>query len=397
MTDWLSAIGILLSGLVVGFMFVYASMRRKNAVPEDVDRRDLEAKRDALIAQLREDDLAPDERTRIEREAAEVLRALDQSPLPAGGERVPLSAAKGRVRGQSSALAGFLWGAGSVAALALIGWFVTKNATPKENAPAPMVAAAPQSLEQLEATVKSNPDDTESRIALAKAYLDRENLMGVFEQTSAVLAKNPNDARAQTYQAIVRMAMGQADQAKTMLNAATKSDPKLVDAWVALAYVRTRESDSAGATAAIEEAIKQRPEEEQRLRAVLAQMQGRAGGAPTEAQAPASTPAASGPAIHITVNIDPAARHTGVLYVLAREAGATSGPPAAVKRITVTTFPIELDLTAADSMMGQPLPKSARVEARLDADGNVMTRDAGDPVDAKDGVALGSSVTLTLK
>jgi len=47
--------------------------------------------------------------------------------------------------------------------------------------------------------------------------------------------------------------------------------------------------------------------------------------------------------------------------------------------------------------MGQPLPKSVRVEARLDGDGNVMTRAPDDPAAAKDGVALGDSVTLTLK
>jgi len=404
-TDWLSAIGILLAGLVVGFMFVYASMRKKSAaVPDDLERRDLEAKRDALIAQLRAGDLAPDERTRIEREAAEVLRALDRdrggadaavrpSPAPAVPAAVP--------RPSSSALAGFLWGAGSVIALVLIGWFVTKNATPKD-APtqaAPMAAAPTDtaSVEQLEASVKANPDDSESRIALAKAYLDRENLMGVFEQTSAVLAKNPNDARAQTYQAIVRMAMGQQQQAKTMLDAATKTDPKLVDAWVALAYLRTRESDAAGATAAIEEAIKQRPDEEQRLRAVLAQMQGKGAPANAAATSAAPPPAASGPAIHVTVNIDPAARGTGILYIMARDASSPGGPPAAVKRIEPSSFPINVDLTAADSMMGQPLPKSVRVEARLDGDGNVMTKDPADPKAAQDAVALGASVTLTLK
>jgi hypothetical protein len=47
--------------------------------------------------------------------------------------------------------------------------------------------------------------------------------------------------------------------------------------------------------------------------------------------------------------------------------------------------------------MGQPLPAKMRVEARLDADGNVMTRAPDDPKDAKDGVGAGSVVTLTLK
>src|SRR6266849_1551842 len=128
-TDWLSAIGILLSGLVVGFMFVYASMRKRQEV-DDLDRRDLEAKRDALIEQLRAGDLSSDERARTEREAAAVLRALDREAPVLSGSPAP-SPAVVRAPPKSSALAGFLWGAGSVAAVFLLGWYVTKSSTPK--------------------------------------------------------------------------------------------------------------------------------------------------------------------------------------------------------------------------------------------------------------------------
>src|SRR5947209_14657921 len=95
-TDWLSAIGILLSGLVLGFMFIYTFRKNRSAAATaDLDRRDLEAKRDALIRQLRElTDDEGEERTRLELEAAKVLRALEL-PLPPG-EGGP----KGRVRGE---------------------------------------------------------------------------------------------------------------------------------------------------------------------------------------------------------------------------------------------------------------------------------------------------------
>jgi tetratricopeptide (TPR) repeat protein len=395
-TDWLSAIGILLSGLVIGFMFVYASMRKRQ-VGDDLDRRDLEAKRDALIEQLRAGDLSPDERARTEREAAEVLRALDLGGgVPVLGVAPAPSPAVIRAPAPSSAIAGFLWGAGSVAAVFLLVWYVTKSSTPKPAPSMPAAAAAPQALEQLEASVKSNPDDSEARIELAKAYLDRENLMGVFEQTTAVLAKNPNEPRAQTYQAIVRMAMGQQDQAKRLLDSATATDPKLTDAWVALAYLRLQQGDKEGGTRAIEEAIKQHPEDEPRLRNILAQMTkprtpGPGGQAPTPVQSPSSAPA-----IHVTINLAPGARTNGVLFVYAREAGQTAGPPAAVKRVDAASFPATVELTAADSMLGTPLPAKMRIEARLDSDGNAMTKDPSDPTDAKDGVALGDSVTLTL-
>src|SRR5947207_11586751 len=139
-TNWLSAIGILLSALVIGFMFVYSSLRKKQQTSDDdLDRRDLEAKRDALIAALRVGDLSDDEKERLEREAADVLRALDVTPSVSEGSgwagrgtapptaQIPRSARNDK----TSALTGFLYGAGSVAAVVLIIWFANKSATPK--------------------------------------------------------------------------------------------------------------------------------------------------------------------------------------------------------------------------------------------------------------------------
>ena len=41
--------------------------------------------------------------------------------------------------------------------------------------------------------------------------------------------------------------------------------------------------------------------------------------------------------------------------------------------------------------MGQPLPAHARLEARVDSDGDPLTRDAKDPKAQLDGVTAGSS------
>ena len=88
-TDWLTAIGILLSGAVIGFMFLYVTTGKKSApsskepdAPPSLPLavRDLEARRDVLIAQLRElaDIGGSDaERALLEQQAADVLRQLD--------------------------------------------------------------------------------------------------------------------------------------------------------------------------------------------------------------------------------------------------------------------------------------------------------------------------------
>lgn len=444
-TDWLSAIGILLSGLVLGFMFIYTFRKNRTAAATaDLDRRDLEAKRDALIRQLRElTDDEVDERNRLELEAAKVLRALEGAqplPLPAG-EGGPVAQQRGRVRGEqvtqtkptSGPLAGFLWGAGTVGALVFLGYYVFSKSEVKQdpNQTMPMASAqtggqmpaqmqqqaqADPAVQKLEQEVTADPDNADKRIALARMYLDKENMMGVFEQTKAVLEKNPNDARAQTYNAIVRMAMGQVDQASTMLDTATKTDPKLADAWVALAWIHVQKGDKTGAKAAIDSAITNVPAEADRLRDVWTQMSNAQpapamtenphtkGALADPVSAPMGAPmgappaaAAAPDAIHLTLSLSPnAATKTGVLYIIARNPGENAGPPLAVKRLDISTFPVTVDFSSADSMMGQPLPKKIHLEARLDSDGNAATKSPADPTATAD-VATGATLALTLK
>src|SRR5439155_14588392 len=120
-TDWLSAAAMLLCGLVVGFMFVYGMKRR--SVARDAERADLEAKRDAVMRELR--DLQDRGGHAVER--ARLARELEGLP-----NTVRAGEGAGAPR-RSSTLRGFAYGAVSVAVLAAIGWFVTRSTTPKEN------------------------------------------------------------------------------------------------------------------------------------------------------------------------------------------------------------------------------------------------------------------------
>ena len=368
MTDWLSASAMLLTGVIVGFMFLYGMKRRQRR--SDLERADLIAKRDALVARLRED---PSD-TRLEHEAAEVLRKLDSkggAPPPSAPAATP----------PSSALKGFMWGAASVAVLVGIGWFVAQSAKPKEEVPnVPPAVATDTALRDLEQSVQENPENLALRDDLAKAYLNRENLKGVAEQTQYVLQRNPNDARALTYQALVRIAARETDVAAAMLQRATKADPNLIDAWVGMAWLHAQSGNFEGAEAAINEAKRRHPEESQRLDQLIDHLR----------------PA---PSLHITLNLASGRSlpPQGIIFITARAAGVTSGPPAAVKRLPIASFPITVDLTSADSMMGQQLPPKLRIEARVDSDGDPMTRDPKDPSAVADGVGLGATVSLTLK
>ncbi|HUJ13855.1 MAG TPA: tetratricopeptide repeat protein [Thermoanaerobaculia bacterium] len=417
MTDWLSASAMLLAGLIVGFMFLYGMKRRRANV--DADRADLEAKRDALLARLRED---PSDK-QLELQAAEVLKKLDKLRVGTGAPARPASGeapAATPSQSRNAALIGFAWGAGSVAVLAGIGFFVWQQAKPKETAMPPQQQSAMASpaandplIQQLQRNVDQNPNDLNLRDDLAKAYLDRDDLTGVAQQTRVVLQKNPNDARALTYQALVHIAARQPEAAAAMLQKATQVDPDLLDAWVGLAWLHAASGEIPQAQAAIDEAKKRHPDQAARLDDLMnhlrnpqqmAQAQSQqqepppAAADPAPQSQPAAAPAASGESVRITLNAaNTAYPPTAVIWVIARPAGSSAGPPAAVKRVPLGSFPMTVELSASDSMMGQPLPPKMHIEARIDSDGDPMTRDPKDPIAQQDGVAVGQSLTLNLK
>ncbi|HEX7809404.1 MAG TPA: hypothetical protein VF608_11780, partial [Thermoanaerobaculia bacterium] len=88
-TDWTSALAILAAGLILGLLVFFIARRRKASATNK--RLELEAKRDALVEQLRTlgDDVAGDERAWLERETAEVLRALDRVPAAPPSDAPP--------------------------------------------------------------------------------------------------------------------------------------------------------------------------------------------------------------------------------------------------------------------------------------------------------------------
>lgn len=414
-TDWISALAILAAGLILGALVVFYLKRRKpNASVEvpDADLKDLEAKRDALVAQLRDLDAnaSPNERTRLELETAEVLRQIDRHQPPPRAHASPSAPAPA----MDPTVKGFLWGAASVAALAALGYFVMQSATPRQEGGSltgdigtgqQQARPADPVVQQLEAAVRSSPDDLRLRNDLAQAYIERNNLMGVFEQTKYVLDRSPDDPRALTLHGLVRLAMGEAETAQEMLERATRSDPKNLDSWVALAWVHVQNDKVAEAEQMIAEAAKHSPDEAPRLQQVFAQMKAHVAQMKTQpaqsGELPAGHPAVAGEpsagnAVRVMLELDRAAQmKNGIVFVIARP--LTGGPPVAAKRIQVSSFPVNVELTSADSMMGQPLPEAFQLEARLDSDGDAMTKLPSEPSAMQSNVSPGASVRLTLK
>lgn len=84
-----------------------------------------------------------------------------------------------------------------------------------------------------------------------------------------------------------------------------------------------------------------------------------------------------------TINLAPALAGTApsdaVLFVIARPQGARGGPPLAVLRIPSPSFPLPFSIGPENVMIpSMRFEGNISLSARLDADGNAMTRGAGD-------------------
>jgi tetratricopeptide (TPR) repeat protein len=440
-TQWTPALAFLVVGLLAGAFVIWLSRsrrasgtaREKTAVePEAV--RDLEARLDGLIEQLRElDDEAGKrtleqlarERQGLELEAARCLRDLDGARQRAARERKrgePKQKGEAVAAPTGSTLRGFLWGVGSIAVVGLLLYLASQSSRPRDDASTSQMSASgapgvPDDAEvaRLRAVVAAHPDETEARVELARALLERNDMMGVFEETQAVLERAPDEPHALTYQAVVRLAMGQTDQAEAMLKRAAERDPGLIDAHIYLMLTYTELGRDADADAALAAAIKNRPDHAESLRGLLEQMRREAaardgGGMPEGMENPHAgleTPGGTsgGPApeaarsqdarsISGTLDLAPSARgkagHGGVLYLVLRSPGEESGPPLAVRRLAVGAFPMSFSIGAADSMTGGDVPDVVALEVRMDADGDAATRSPDEPAGRLGEVRLGT-------
>ena len=79
------------------------------------------------------------------------------------------------------------------------------------------------------------------------------------------------------------------------------------------------------------------------------------------------------------VVVEPTASNPkGTLFLIARPTKLAKGPPLAVRKIENPTFPLEFGMNESHMMMGGVWPDQVWLSARLDEDGNPMTKGAND-------------------
>ena len=405
-TDWIPSLVVLALGVVIGLIVYWRSSKREPLpAPSEVvlEERDHRARFDALIQQLRElDDLAskrtPEqlarERRALETEAALALRELATLPQPhshVASEPV-LDEKSGRPR---SVVPGFLWGAGTVFAIAVLVIFVTRGAfdrpeggslTGGSMSPAPQApAGSPMiNLGALQQAVAQNPENLDARLDLAQAMLINQDIAGVAEQTRQVLAKDPQNPRALSYGSLVELASGNTELALGMVQRSIEGDPSNPETWVHLALIQVQNGSPADAESTMREAMTRFPAEAATLEGILTEL------VPPSSEAPAAAMADG-----VVIDLETGRSGGGTVFVFVYPSG--SDDPVAVRRESIQSLPAQLALGPADLMAGSALPETMRIVARLDGDGLARTREPGDFEGSAAEVRSGSSIRIRME
>lgn len=429
--SWTPPLVVLALGAVAGAAVVALRARGKSGpeaaegAPREPRNSDLQRQYDALIRRLAEG-IPAEERTAVELEAARLLMEMETGETRAPPIIAIPRAAKApeATARPASAVTGFVYGFLAMGVLGGLFYLASQGSAERSqggsltggntmgsqpsSGPPQADAAASAELVALEESVRRSPKDVAPRVELTRAYLKQRDLMKVFDQTQAILEIEPGQPHALTYQALVRVAMGQADQAEKMLVDAIGKNPEIEDAYIHLAIARVQLGNRKGAEAAIAAGQKQFPEDRELLANVFEQIASAAaneGTAPkgddhdhpeaTPEGATAPPPTGAGSVVVVVdvprgVTVAPGA----ILFVIAREAGFDTGAPIAVKRVPAVNFPITVTLSEKDSMAGESLPGLIRIDARIDRDGDPMSKDPRDPVGSEDNVRLGSGQVL---
>ena len=424
--SWIPGTVALAVGLLGGLWLAFR-LRRPAADRADKGRdleleiADLEARRDELYARLAgegEEEVDDGERALLETSAARTLRDLDR----ARGELAKLRPAAARRPAEKRALPApaapaaalphnplvwFALGVGLTALVAVLVVLALRDAKPDPMAGAPPASASmpeghPADLEGLPAEVRSqasalqaelqrDPGNLDARKQLAVLLASHQQFFQAFQHAEEILRVDPDDPDALYISGLVRLTMGQADVALELIDRVLAQYPDHVLAHVVrgMALIRMGERDaglaawrqglaaSGGRNPDIEGLIADEFGPEAAAGAALPPASPRASPSP---ESPPPTAPAAGPRVYrVYAELVPGAAVAPAAALFVSVHGADGGgPPAAVKRVMSPEFPVEVTLSAGDSMMGIELPARATVVLRLDHDGDPGTESPED-------------------
>lgn len=246
----------------------------------------------------------------------------------------------------------------------------------------------------------SSSKDLASLLAQGRAAYERQEWPKAIEAFKQVLAVDPNQPEAHAYMGLILAEAGHADGALMAFDRVLSADPKFPLAlWGKGMLLYRAKEDFSGARETLETLLSIMPAgaEKDELKKTIAeisklssqQKQVSKKSQPVTPQRPVQQ-------IRGTISVDPklSSKLDGqaVLYIIVYSAGSTTGPPLAVKKIEHPVFPLPYTVGPENVMMpGLSLSGKVQVSARLDKDGNPMTKEPGNLTGERKGaVEVGS-------
>ncbi|MDH3443503.1 MAG: tetratricopeptide repeat protein, partial [Deltaproteobacteria bacterium] len=226
--------------------------------------------------------------------------------------------------------------------------------------------------------------DTAALLREGKRAFDQQEFAKAIDAFKRVLEREPDQPEAHSYMGFILVQAGHGDGALMAFEKALASAPSFPMALWGKGMVLYRDKqDYAGARAALEKLLQLTSPGEQRneIAKVLAEIPS-SDSRPEKAAAVPSKTAATGQRITGQITVDSKLKDKiggqASLFIIVRQAGGAAGPPLAVKKIDSPSFPLSYSVGPENVMIqGTPLAGQVNITARLDKDGNAMTREAG--------------------
>jgi hypothetical protein len=228
------------------------------------------------------------------------------------------------------------------------------------------------------AALEADPRDLEAINTLtydALLYRDLETAMGYMESAREIDEQHPD---VQIHLAILQSFVGMTDRSLQALEVAgqANADPAKLRLW--RGFLNGRAGNRAAAEADLEYAVNNVQWTEEQVLASGLLQELRAG--PATAPPPMATAALQGPgAVHLRGQVTLAegiSAPQGYTLFFSVRSSPAGGPPAAAQKLTGVSFPLDVELGDAQllPMSGGSWPEEVWVQARLDADGDAMTK-----------------------
>lgn len=395
---WGPPLAILAGGLFVG---AFLATRASGAPVVASSEEELRARHDSLLDQIRELDADREKldpatyqarREKLIDQAAEALRKID------GDEEVPELAPPPIATGGQV----WVWAAVSAVFFTVLGVLLTQNSFQRSDsdsmtggidgggeaaaaaAAGPMMAALEKGREerqaQASAALEANPKDLAAINTLtydALLYRELDPAMRYMESAREI---NEGQEDVLIHLAILQSFVGMNDRALAAISEAEKGEPDPAKLRLWRGFLNGRAGNIAEAEIDLTYAAQHAKWDEERILASGLLDELRAGPPPMASGNPTApiAPAGGGEvyvrgAVSIADGVEVPEGYTLFLSV---KRGPGGGPPVAAQKLNGVSFPLEISLGEAQllPMAGGAWPEEVWVQARLDQDGNAMTK-----------------------